>query len=119
MNKYTKYAAIALASAPLFAYAQAQTPQTVDQVFELVKRVLGYVQYAFWIVAIGAMFYAAYLYMFSKGDQKKTDEAKAMFKYAIIGMIVALVSYAIPKILQSFFGGTITTNPNQTVLPPQ
>lgn len=57
----------------------------------------------FWIIAVLMIFYAAYLYLTSAGDEDKNKKAKQQFLYAIIAIAIALVATAVPSIVQSVF----------------
>lgn len=54
-------------------------------------------------IAIIILIISGFMMMFSQGNQQKLDEAKDVFKYAIIGLIVTFLSYIIVIFVQSIF----------------
>lgn len=53
----------------------------------------------FWIIAVGMLFYAAYLYLFAGGGEKNVETAKKVLRYAITAMVIALVATSIPWLI--------------------
>ncbi len=47
------------------------------------------------LVAVGFVIYGGFLYVTSQGDDGNTEKAKNIIIYAVIGIIVILVSYAL------------------------
>ncbi len=54
-------------------------------------------------IAIIILIVSGFMMMLSQGHQQKLDEAKDVFKYAIIGLIVTFLSYIIVIFVQSIF----------------
>ncbi len=54
-------------------------------------------------IAIIILIIGGFMMMFSQGNQQKLDEAKDVVKYAMIGLIVAFLSYIIVLFVQSLF----------------
>ena len=48
---------------------------------------------------------AGFMMMFSQGNQQQLDKAKDIVKYAILGLVVAFMSYIIVIFIQSLFVG--------------
>ncbi|MBP6855758.1 MAG: hypothetical protein KBC26_02175 [Candidatus Pacebacteria bacterium] len=71
--------------------------------------VIRWLYHILFVVAVLMIIWAAFLFVTSKGDPKKTDVAKNMIKYAIIGMIVALLSYVIVQFIQNAVTNTLTS----------
>lgn len=104
-----------LISAPLLSLAACTLPggcgpttgniTSVNQIFDLINRIVGYIQALFWIVATVFIFYAAYLYLTAAGDPEAVGKARDQLIYAVVAMAVALLAFAIPTIIQSFLGG--------------
>lgn len=59
------------------------------------------------LIAIIMLIYGGVRYITSGGDSKKVTDAKNTILYAIIGLIISFLSYAIIN----FVIGTLTTNP--------
>jgi hypothetical protein len=52
----------------------------------------------FWIVAVGMVIWAAFLFLTAGGDEEKVKEAKKRLTYALIAAAVALLSTGIDVI---------------------
>jgi len=55
-------------------------------------------------ISVVALVYGGTYYVFSSGDTQKTENAKKIVKYALIGIFIAGVSFAIITILDTIFG---------------
>jgi len=55
----------------------------------------------FWIFAIGASFYAGYLYLFAVGVEEKAKKAKKMLLYTIIAIVIGLMAYSLPTLVNN------------------
>lgn len=73
--------------------------------FDLVQTLVGYLIALFWILTVVFFILAAINYITAAGDEKKIAKAKAMVKYGIIGVIVALFSTAIRALIVNALGG--------------
>lgn len=67
----------------------------------LLGKALAFVGVLFFLL----MIYGGFKYMISMGNEQEIKDAKALIKYAIIGLIVILSAYAIT----SFIGTSLTT----------
>jgi uncharacterized membrane protein len=63
-------------------------PVVIGNVIKIVLGLLG-------IILVVLMVYAGFLWMTAGGDSEKVDEAKAIIKNAIIGIIITFLAYAI------------------------
>lgn len=54
-----------------------------------------------------AMLYAAFLFLTGGGDEKKRTEAKQVITYAVLGLVVALLAFAIPQFIEIIVNRTI------------
>ena len=92
-----------------FSFALAQEIPDVDQVSDLTAtsledKIITLVNYVISIIAIVAVvmiIYAGYLYVSSGGDEKKLGQAKSLILYAVIGLVVVIVSYSIVGFVNS------------------
>ncbi|MDP2820936.1 MAG: hypothetical protein Q8O39_01890 [bacterium] len=66
---------------------------------ELISHILDFVTILALIIVPLIIVYAAFLYMASEGDPNKVKTAQAMIFYAIIGLILVLLSRAIISII--------------------
>ncbi len=48
---------------------------------------------------------AGFQYLTSGGDTEKTGKAKTNFIYAVIGIAIGVMAYALPKVISGFVGG--------------
>ena len=72
-----------------------------QDIMDLLGGILEYITIVFWILAIGAALYAAYLYLFSRGNEEKAKEARKMLWYAVIAMVIGLIAFSLPAIIKS------------------
>lgn len=74
----------------------------VGMIANLVKTALGLVG----AVALAMIVYGGFLYITAAGDAKQIDKAKTVIIYAVIGIIVIGVSYALVAFVVGAFGGS-------------
>lgn len=60
-------------------------------------------------IAIIMILVAAFQFLTAGGDAEKVKTARATITWAVIGIVVALISFNIPGILSSFLGGSLPT----------
>ena len=60
-----------------------------------IQTVINFFLFFLGLVAVGFIIYGGFLYVTSQGDDGNTEKAKNIIIYAIIGIIVILVSYAL------------------------
>ena len=68
-------------------------------------RITNTVLYAVGIISVIMLIYGGLRYVVSGGDSKKVIDAKNTIIYAIIGLIVAILSYAIVNFVINAIGG--------------
>ncbi len=73
--------------------------------YGLITKLLGYLVALFWILTVVFFILAAINYLTAAGDEKKIAKAKAMVKYGIIGVVVALFSTAIRGLIVNVLSG--------------
>ena len=71
-------------------------------------RITNTVLFAVGIISVIMLIYGGLRYIISGGDSKKVTDAKNTIMYAIIGLIIAILSYAIVNFVISAIGGTTT-----------
>ncbi len=74
-------------------------------VLGLFRNLLKWFATAFWIFAIGFVFYAAYLFLFGATDPKNYDKAKQALLWAVIAIAIGLVAYGLPDFVDSVLRG--------------
>ncbi len=55
-------------------------------------------------VSVLAVFYSAFLFLTGGGSEEKVETAKRTLTYAIVGVAVALLAFAIPKLVANIIG---------------
>lgn len=64
--------------------------------------------YTVGIISVVMLIYGGLRYVISGGDSKKVTDAKNTIMYAIIGLIIAILSYAIVNFVINAVGGSAT-----------
>ncbi len=62
---------------------------------DFIQKVLNFILSFLGLIAIIAIIYAGYMYITAGGDDGQTEKAKKTIIYAIIGLIVVVISYAL------------------------
>ena len=76
-------------------------------------KVTNTILYAVGIISVVMLIWGGIRYITSGGDSKKVTDAKNTILYAIIGLIVAILSFAIVNFVINAVGGTPTPAPTQ------
>ena len=80
--------------------------------FDKIETLLSWFVGIFFLVATVFIIIAAYKYLTAKGDPDAVKEAQNRLIYAVIAIVVAILAYSIPRIVESFLGvSAITTLP--------
>ena len=69
-------------------------------------RIVNIILYVVGIVSVIMLIYGGLRYVLSGGDSKKVTDAKNTILYAIIGLIVAILAYAIVNFVINAIAGT-------------
>lgn len=83
-------------------------PAGHSPIVSFILRVINFAMKIIGSIAIILFIIAGFMMMFAGGNQQNLDKAKDIFKYALIGLIVAFLSYVIVIFVQSIF---VTTTP--------
>lgn len=83
---------------PQTYFGEGQNP-----IQEFIIRIINFALTIIGSIAIIILIIGGFQMMLSQGNQQKLDEAKDVVKYAIIGLIVTLLSYVIVISVQSIF----------------
>ena len=90
-------------------YAQCNMTETQakdNDLFGTVSSVINVILGVMGVVAVIVIILGGFTYMMSSGDAGKTKQAKDTIMYGIIGLIVALLAFAIVNfVLSNVFGG--------------
>jgi hypothetical protein len=82
-----------------------QSPININSPTELAAAVIRWIMSIVGIASVAAMVYAGILYFTSGGNEDQAGKAKKTMTYAIIGLIVAILSYVIINTLINAIGG--------------
>ena len=82
---------------------------TAEEIVTIIKKVTGWMQGIFFLLATIFILYAAFTYLTSGGDEEKTKKAKNIIVFAIIAIAVALLATAVTPLVQTFLGTDIST----------
>lgn len=77
---------------------------TADQLFGILKTIVQYTYTLFFIAAALLILFAAYKFLFARGDPERIKEARSAIMWAAIAIAIALISVAAAQIIQSFIG---------------
>jgi hypothetical protein len=80
-------------------------PETLFGDTGIITEVVRTLLYAVGIISVVMLIYGGLRYVVSGGDNKKVTDAKNTIMYAIIGLIIALLSYAIVEFVMRQIGG--------------
>lgn len=90
---------------PFLASAQDAPIKNVQGIVDLAKKIANWVEIIFWIAAVIAIFYAAFLFLTGGGDTEKVEKAKKQLLYALIAIVVGLMAYGFQPLVDSFLRG--------------
>lgn len=79
----------------------ATDPDIITVILRVVNFMLGLVA----VLALAAMVWGAIMYILAIGDESRAEKAKNIILYAIIGVLLAAVSFVILTVLQNLFTG--------------
>jgi len=82
-----------------------QSPINIQSPTELVAAVIRWIMSIVGIASVAAMVYAGILYFTSGGNEDQAGKAKKTMTYAIIGLVIAILSYVIINTLINVIGG--------------
>ena len=93
---------------PFVVLAQATTnppPPPIEDwagIVRVLQKAVVWMYEAFFIVAVGFILWAAYLFLSAGGNEQKVEEAKKRLMNAVIAIVIALVASGVAKIIQTF-----------------
>ncbi len=83
------------------AFAQTVKLDTPERIYNWLEKILDWGFLFFAIIAVGALLYAAFNFLFSGGDDKKITSARTLLLYAFLAIILAAVARTIPILLRN------------------
>lgn len=107
--KFVAFLATAGALAPI-AVSAAVLPTSCSELLTFLSSAVAQTLAAFiGAIAIIMILVAAFQFLTAGGDAEKVKTARGTITWAVIGIVVALISFNIPGILSSFLGGSLPT----------
>lgn len=104
---------IVLLIVPMIGLAQPPLATTTltspEQIVSFIKNITLYIFYGVMALAVMFIIIAAFYFLTAAGNPDKVTTARQMLIYAIIGVAVALLAYAIPWIVSGILGLGTTT----------
>ncbi len=97
-------------------YAQCNLPDKDDSgkeinLFQTIQTIINWILAVLGLVAVIMVIIGGFTYMTSQGDPTKTKKARDTILYGIIGLIIALLAFAIVNfVLANIFTGESGTN---------
>ena len=115
-KKLFALAALALISLPVLAFADGNTltlanPLAYTTIKGLLSHVLEVVRDAIGAIATIMLIVAGMLFLSSGGNQERFEKAKKAFLYAIIGIVLVIISQALLDTVYWIAQGTTPPNP--------
>lgn len=77
---------------------------TIGGVFATLQKAITWIFGILLVLAVIFLLYAAFLYLTSGGEEEKTKKAKNFLLYAIIAIVIAVLSRGIIALVRSFVG---------------
>lgn len=112
MNKFSKILTIAMvllisavfagAAMAVDGSASASPIKNVDDVVKIIGNIVVIMYRVFFVVAIGAVIWAAFIYLTSKDDPEKIKNATKQILWAVVAIAIGLASVGFSKIIDTF-----------------
>lgn len=99
--------AFGLALFPLLALAQLPGPiiTSPTQITTIIAKVINWLSTTVLFISLAMLLYAAILYLTAGASETILAKAKSVLLYAIVGIVVALLTYSIRPFIQTFLQG--------------
>lgn len=85
--------------------AQGSPISTPDQIFSILVKIIKYAYTIFFIVAVLFILIAAFNFLTARGDPTKITSARSQIFWAIVAIIIALLSVGAAQIINNFIKG--------------
>jgi len=84
---------------------QGSPVSTPEKIFSILKTIVQYTYTIFFIVAVLFILIAAFNFLTAKGDPAKIIAARSQILWAIVAIIIALLSVGAAQIINNFIKG--------------
>ncbi|MBI2598717.1 hypothetical protein HYW40_00645 [Candidatus Curtissbacteria bacterium] len=106
--------------APASVFAQQLVPTGTEGfagfpnvgIVDVMRNIIRFILIVAFIIAFIMLIVGGIRWMMAGGDEKAVEKARGTITSALIGMVVVLVSFALIKLVETFFGITITSTGN-------
>jgi hypothetical protein len=82
--------------------AEGSPISDVNKIFTILKVVVQYAYRIFFIIAVLYIIIAAFNFLTAKGDAAKVQSARDQIKWAVVAIVIALISVGVAQIIKSF-----------------
>jgi fumarate reductase subunit D len=101
MKKY-KILILLVLLLPIFVFAQDSLVNSGDDVLRIIGNITTWLWRLFMIITVLVFMYIGFTYLTAAGNPTKVGNANNMIKYGLIGIVVALLSGGMVKLIESF-----------------
>lgn len=84
---------------------ELQNPITPNDPPELLMGILNYVLGFLGVLAVAMIVYGGFTYMTSAGNEERVKSGRAILTYAIIGLLIVILSWVIVRVIITALGG--------------
>lgn len=81
--------------------AQGRSSFTIDDLVDLIQTITSWILIIIGLVGVIFLLYGAFVYITAGGNEEKVGEAKKIIIYALIGIAVAILAFAIVSFVAS------------------
>ena len=75
---------------------------SIQGIFTILRKIVQYVYIAFFFFGILFILLAAYNFLFARGEPEKIKSARTQILWAVVAIVIALISVGAAQIIQSF-----------------
>jgi len=93
--------------------AQGELAEHAD-LTSVVQSVINIILYVVGVVAVIMMIFGGFQYITSSGDAAKVTKAKNTILYGVVGLVIAVLAYAIVNFVLGSLSGNTNSNPSMT-----
>ena len=107
-NLTKKIVAVTLLALPMAVLAVTPANQqtvnisSVGEIMGIIQSVINWVALIILTVSVFFVLMSGWTYLNSAGDPEKVNEAKDRLIYAAVGIVIGLIAFSIPNIIQNF-----------------
>lgn len=119
IRKIKKSAAFAFPAAfaliyPFAVFAQDIVPESLKantEIVPIIRAIIRFIVIVAFVLAFIFLLIGGIRWITAGGDEKGVAAARGMITSALIGLVIVLVAFAIIKLVETFFGVPIISNP--------